>query len=150
MSLRVSEAWLRARQSAANDPGTPPVKSLSLELIYPPSVNNLFSNSSRGGRFVSPRYKAWRAQAGGQALEQAPGSIEGAYEMRVIATRPDRRTRDVEGLAKALSDLLVTLGIVRDDSDCQSITLEWADERPRRDATVRIILTTTRYRGLQP
>ena len=40
--------------------------------------------------------------------------------------RPDKRRRDLDGLAKAPLDLLVTLGIIENDYLAQRITLAWS------------------------
>ena len=41
--------------------------------------------------------------------------------------RPDKRRRDVANYEKAVSDILVTAGVIEDDSLIEEITLRWAD-----------------------
>lgn len=41
--------------------------------------------------------------------------------------RPDKRARDVFNLEKAVSDLLVAHGIIKDDTLIYRGTVEWAD-----------------------
>ena len=102
---------------------------IELQLPMPPSVNNLWRRS--GTRIhKSTEYKAWLIEAGWRAREQYRGEpISGHYHISVDALRPDRRRRDLDNIcAKALNDLLVSLGFVRDDSDCQKIVAQWAGD----------------------
>lgn len=41
--------------------------------------------------------------------------------------RPDKRIRDLENYAKAVSDLLVSSTILKDDSLIHRLIMEWAD-----------------------
>ena len=41
--------------------------------------------------------------------------------------RPDKRVRDLANLEKALSDFLVSCGILADDSLIHRLIMEWAD-----------------------
>src|SRR5574340_1746510 len=78
----------------------------------------------------SPEYSAWLVEAGWMAREQYRGEpIAGAYTLAVDVFRPDRRRRDLDNVcAKGLNDLLVSIGFVRDDSDCQKIEAQWGGD----------------------
>ena len=110
--------------------------SITFDLPFPPSVNGLFPGKKR--RYPHPRYKAWRDAA----APMVPGVfIAGRYTLDLIFDRPDRRARDLGNLEKACSDLLVSHGVVIDDSACQRITLAWSDDVPTKDAKVRVTVT---------
>lgn len=106
----------------------------SFDLPFPPSVNTLFPGDGKH-RWPSKKYKAWRAEAGPQV---PTGRIDGKYAMWVRLDRPDRRARDCANYEKALSDLLVSQGLVEDDSLCARLILEWASDEPTKDARAHI------------
>lgn len=110
-----------------------------LTLPYPPSVNGLFANR-KGGRVKSEDYTAWIKSAAAYVPWKAKKVITGPYTMVATFDRPDRRKRDLGNLEKALSDLLVSQGVVKDDSDAERITLEWAGRDPVKDARVIVTL----------
>lgn len=115
---------------------------VSFDLPFPPSVNNLFAGKTR--RYASKAYKAWKAAA---APCVPAGLIAGPYTLDLLFDRPDRRARDLGNLEKAVSDLLVERGLVIDDSCCERITLAWSDAPPKRDATVRVVVTACERRA---
>ena len=85
----------------------------------------------------SPEYVAWLEEAGWHLAIQRPGKITGHYKLHVDVERPDNRRRDLDGVAfKAISDLLVHHGIIRDDSDAIEISARWTDHGD--NVTVRI------------
>lgn len=103
---------------------------IRLTLPFPPGVNNLFA--TRGNRrIVSQKYEAWRREAHylARAQVRAGTCIKGPFNIVLTFGRKDRRRRDLDGLAKAPLDLLVTLGIIEDDSLADEIILRWASPR---------------------
>ena len=96
-----------------------------LRLPFPPSLNNLFKNVARG-RARTQRYEAWAHEAGWLLRQQYPGRVAGPFNVALVFERPDKRRRDLDGLAKAPLDLLVTLGIIENDYLAQRITLAWS------------------------
>jgi len=88
----------------------------SFSLPFPPSVNGLYAGKAR--RYKSPKYKAWIAEAGLKLNLQTPyhQTIEGECVVVINLVRPDKRQRDVANYEKAVSDLLVACGILKDDS----------------------------------
>lgn len=96
-----------------------------LHLPYPPTANNLFLNVGKR-RVRTKAYDAWLAEALAVLRGQRPRPVKGSYRLTIIATRPDKRRRDVANLEKPIGDLLVKAGVVEDDSLCQSIQLAWA------------------------
>jgi len=95
-----------------------------------PPANNLFVNAGKRGRFPASRYTAWRKAAGlvlavyarGVTLPLAgPVSLELAFSNKCRA--------DLDNMAKAPIDLLVSTGVLIDDSRkyVKQITLSWRD-----------------------
>lgn len=109
-----------------------------LSLPFPPSVNNLYVNVPGKGRIKSPEYRQWLAEAGWLLKAQKPAKVEGAYRLAIIADRPDRRARDLDNLAKAVSDLLKKQGVITDDSHAQTLLLAWSDREPKKPGGVRV------------
>lgn len=97
-------------------------------LPFPPTVNKLYSGKQR--RYCSDAYKSWKILAGSK-LKQSPGrkiyygKVKVTYEFR----RPDNRIRDVFNYEKALTDLLVEYGVIRDDSLIMEGTVKWSESK---------------------
>lgn len=102
---------------------------IELSLPMPPSINRLWRVSGRRVH-KSPEYAAWLLAAGWSAREQHRGEpIRGPYTISVDVLRPDRRRRDLDNFAtKAISDCLVSIGFIRDDSECQKIEARWGGD----------------------
>lgn len=111
-----------------------------ITLPWPPSLNNLYFNASRGGRVKSKRYAAWSTEAWAILRQQRPEAVQGPFRLTIIAERPDNRRRDLDGLLKAPLDLLVACGIVQDDSLAQQLTIGWSPNAPAKPGCVRITL----------
>lgn len=102
------------------------MSAVILTLPYPPTANHLFANSKSGGRFKTAHYKAWATQAGWEARQQRAGKIAGPYALYITACRPDARKRDLDNLAKPISDLLKELGVIESDHLCQRLDMRWS------------------------
>lgn len=98
---------------------------IELWLPYPPSANHIWIRARTGMR-KSAAYVAWLLEAGAEVRRQKPGKITGPYKISITAARPDKRKRDLGNLEKAISDLLQSCGVVRNDSDAEMISLRWA------------------------
>lgn len=93
---------------------------------FPVSVNALFANVAGRGRVKTKRYKDWQQAAGWDA--NGKGTIKGPFELRLILSRKKRRKgQDLSNLVKCVEDLLVTHGIVEDDSLNERLVLAWGD-----------------------
>jgi crossover junction endodeoxyribonuclease RusA len=104
--------------------------TVSVQLPFPPSVNNLFRTFIRPGqkfgrRVPTPKYNQWKGIAGLALRQQAPRSITGPITISFIFQRPDRRKRDIFNLVKALEDLLVTHKVIEDDSLVEDGHVTW-------------------------
>lgn len=108
------------------------MKTLTLNLPMPPSVNALYVNRSadgRKGRMLSKPYLAWRKEAEAALWLQKPlvffpGRV--AIEARFGKTKG---LRDMDGNFKAIGDFLVRHDIIVDDNYkyIRSLKLEWDD-----------------------
>lgn len=96
-----------------------------LELTRPPSANHLWVRARKGMR-KSDAYVTWLMVAAIEARRQTFKRVCGPYRLSISVSRPDRRRRDIDNLIKPVSDLLMHIGAVEDDSDCQSVFAEWA------------------------
>ncbi|HYE38207.1 RusA family crossover junction endodeoxyribonuclease [Methylocaldum sp.] len=114
---------------------------IALSLPFPPSANRLW-RAVNGRNIKSAVYRVWEAECAGCILAQRIGrAIDGRYAITIDADRPDRRKRDLGNLEKAVSDALVSCGLVRDDSDADEITIRWSEREPGKGAAVHITLT---------
>ena len=95
-----------------------------ITLPFPPPVNNLFATVGKR-RIRSRRYEEWIARAGIELMIQRPRPIAGPFKITLTYDRPDRRRRDLDGLQKAVLDLLVKHRVIEDDSLAQEIVLRW-------------------------
>lgn len=111
-------------------------QTIRLSLPFPPSSNNLFANAGKR-RIRTPQYDAWFALASTRVKESHRRGI-GPYCLAICAKRPDKRRRDLGNLEKAVSDLLVAHGIVKDDSLAERITLVW-DQGMTEECVVLVI-----------
>lgn len=96
-------------------------------VAIPPAANNLFASIPGKGRIKTVAYKAWIREASWVAkLAIKAKRIDGPYALCIQIGKPDNRKRDIGNLEKPISDLLVSIGAVNDDSDCQRIEMEWS------------------------
>lgn len=111
----------------------------SITLPWPPAVNNLFMNVGKR-RIRTKRYDAWIGEAWATVLQQRPIPVHGPFNVTIICAKPDRRRRDLDGLAKAPLDLLVKAGVIQDDSLAQQLTIGWKAGDPAKPGGVLVII----------
>lgn len=87
-------------------------------LPWPPSVNMLYANSPRKGRprVRSENYRRWQKEAGWTLISQHPRKYDVPVRVSIELVPPNGRGFDLDNRAKAVLDLLVTHGILRDDN----------------------------------
>jgi Holliday junction resolvase RusA-like endonuclease len=107
----------------------------TLELPIPPSANNLFPTGKNGKRFKSKEYAAWQEAAGWELKAQWSARprhvqpIAGKFTIACDFGRfADKRRRDLGNREKGVMDLLVTHGVIADDSLAEEMTLRWCDD----------------------
>ena len=99
---------------------------ITLTLPLAPSVNRLWRIA--GKRMIkSAEYKAWLDEAGWMIKQQTRQTIDGEYAIHIKAQRQNKR-RDLDNILKATSDLLVSMKVVEDDSQCVALAAEWAKQ----------------------
>lgn len=118
---------------------SPNIARASITLPWPPAVNNLYMNVGKR-RIRTKRYDAWITEAFIRVLQQSPKRVRGPFRIKLTYDQPDRRRRDLDGLAKAPLDLLVKTGVIDDDSLAQSLSLAWSDRPPAKPGFVTIEL----------
>lgn len=114
----------------------------SFTLPYPPTLNNLFKNAGKR-RIKTDGYKAWLDEAGWSLRAQRPQPVLGRYILTLTLSPPDNRARDLDNLAKAASDLLVTHGIIEADHLAKRLIMEWSDDAPAKPGAM--IVTVEPY-----
>ena len=108
---------------------------VTLELPYPPSVNEIYANRKFGkghGRYKSAKYKKWSAEADAWMLKQKADKtigtpIKGPYEVVMVFSKDRRRwNSDLDNRVKVCSDALKRYGLIEDDRLCERLTASWA------------------------
>lgn len=102
---------------------------ITFDLPFPPGVNNLFPTvmTDRGPKRVkSKAYRAWTEEAGWMVPPAAKGKVPAHFRAVLVFDRPSAGRIDLDGRAKAVLDLLKTMGVIKDDSLTERLTLDWA------------------------
>lgn len=111
----------------------------TLTLPYPPSANRLWRNL-KGKTVKSAEYRQWLHDGTVMIIAQRPRKMLGAYHLKVVATRPDRRQRDIDNLLKPVGDLLALCGVISNDCMAQSVYAGWSDVGPIPGGAVVVTL----------
>lgn len=103
-----------------------------IELPFPVPLSACFTNAPGKGRVATPRYKAWQTEALWMMKAQRAKPVDGRVSIFIRLVAPDKRHRDAGNCDKAVGDILVKAGIIKDDSNryVRRLTYEWADEGP--------------------
>ena len=103
-----------------------------LELPFPVPLSACFTNAPGKGRVPTKRYKAWQTEALWMMKAQRAQPVDGRVSIFIRLVAPDKRHRDAGNCDKAVGDILVKAGIIKDDSNryVRRLTYEWADEGP--------------------
>lgn len=99
---------------------------LKLWLPLCPSLNSLYPGKAK--RHKSKAYEAWIKEAGQILLTQKPWHFfDEPVQVTYRVGKPSKRNMDLCNREKALSDLLVGHGILKDDSLIHRLVMEWAE-----------------------
>lgn len=107
---------------------------VTLELPYPPSVNEAYGNNKSGkgkGRYLTSKHKAWLKEADAwflkQKAEKTIGTpIVGPYEAHMTFSQDKRRwNSDISNRIKVAEDFLKRGKLIEDDSKCERLTVAW-------------------------
>ena len=124
-------------------PGISIVKSVSVEITYPPlSGNHHVKGTSSGRRYLSPATLAYRmAVKAAVGLRRAP---PGPLNVEYLIAPPDKRARDADNLQKVANDALTLAGFWVDDNNTVLKTGSWVWTDPVPGG--RILVTVTALR----
>jgi crossover junction endodeoxyribonuclease RusA len=105
---------------------------IRFELPFPVPLSACFTNVPGRGRVPTPRYKAWQIEARQSIDKQRVQPIAGQVSVFIRLVAPDKRHRDAGNCDKAIGDILVKAGIIKDDSNryIRRLTYEWAEDGP--------------------
>lgn len=115
----------------------PPHESVTVDLPFPPSVNNLFANGSRG-RFTTQQYKDWQTNAGWKIQSDRPHRVPGPVKVTLTYEEKHGR-RDLDNLLKPVLDLLVKHRLI--DGDHRTIVREIAASWSAKVHGVRVTIS---------
>jgi Holliday junction resolvase RusA-like endonuclease len=88
---------------------------IELRLPFPPSVNELYFNPKNWrGRVSTSEYLDWQDRAGWELKSQRPRRMKDRCVITIDLD--DKRRGDAANREKAVVDLLVTHGVIEDDS----------------------------------
>lgn len=123
----------------------PAAPCTTLTIPAPPSVNGLFANGKPGktGRFKTPAYKAWIAEAGWRIREQMLSDDCNPVKGRVVIMIGVERkslVSDLDNRAKALLDILVLQRVIEDDRYVTGLVMAWMPQGHRREPRARIMI----------
>ncbi len=122
---------------AGDIPGT---KVVTVTLPVPPSVNHAFYNAYRQGRKKTKAYREWRTEAGWEINIQKPGKVLGAVAIDYLVSPVFhvKRKRDLDNFLKPLSDALVDLDLIEDDSLIVDLRIRWDQKIEQGKVVVRV------------
>jgi crossover junction endodeoxyribonuclease RusA len=100
----------------------------TFNLPLPISTNALFFNKKGKGRIKTPEYRAWIEEAGWEIKRQHVPSFNGPVSLAYELSTKSRM--DLPNCEKGVTDLLVAMGIIPDDSPkyVRGVVLSWSSE----------------------
>lgn len=97
-----------------------PVAVIKLTLPWPPSVNAYYRHIVMKGAprtLISADGRGYRAEVSARVLiARAAKRLNSRLAVRIEASPPDRRARDLDNILKSLLDALTYAGVIEDDS----------------------------------
>ncbi len=91
-----------------------------IELPYPASVNHLYGYVALGKnklkKYLTKEYKKYTELVARAIVDSGLPTIEGAIALKMYVYTPDRKTRDIDNVCKALYDSCTKGGLWKDDS----------------------------------
>lgn len=111
-------------------------------ILKPPSVNTMFRDAGYGrdtkrkGRIRTKAYSAWAKAASLAILSARPPRFPAEYEILIELGR--RKGSDAFNYEKGISDLLKTMGIIRDDSLMEDGRVTWANDLGPKEARISL------------
>lgn len=99
---------------------------LNVELLgLPPTVNHMYRTGNRS-RYKSLEVRQYQQYAVNKLRELWAGrkAMSGRIEIRITFTADNKRRWDIDNRVKALQDCLSMAGVIRDDSQVDSLHVE--------------------------
>ena len=93
----------------------------------PPSVNAAYRNVLGHGRVKSKKYLAWYKEAVVMLRLCHPEPVLGCDVWVEFLFGPRNRRRDLDNMLKLPLDLLVSEGLISDDSRVVKLSAEWGE-----------------------
>lgn len=100
---------------------------LTFTLPTPPTANNLFVNVPGKGRSATAEYREWQHNAGWGVKTSIVGKPIPDPPYKVTYIVPRKARGDLANREKAIGDLMVKLGILKDDSLIDDLHMMRAD-----------------------
>lgn len=102
----------------------------SIKIPMPISVNAMYRNVAGVGRVKTKELKNWKLEAEWELARQNPPRFVGQVDISITLRYPPKGRADCSNYIKAVEDLLVTCGVIEDDS-CKyvrSVSARWSHE----------------------
>lgn len=116
------------RKSTQETKGVIQLKSITLKLPFPPTINDYYGQSQRGGKYLKPKGKAFRQEVIWKHHAEEPIFTTERIKMNVIFHYNQNRNYDLDNRMKALQDSLQVgkennrgAGIYQDDSQIDEL-----------------------------
>ena len=98
---------------------------ITLRLPWPPSLNHMYTPTRRGQILKKTGREYVELAVTMARLQRAGMSVRGQSRVTITACPPDRRRRDLDNLLKMPLDCCVKAGAIDDDSQIQSLAIQW-------------------------
>lgn len=98
-------------------------RKFTVELPYPPSVNNYWRKCPRG-MFINDQGKRFRVDVQAILLQLGVPKLTGRLRVSVWLQPPDKRRRDIDNTQKSLLDALKHGGAYEDDCQIDELHIQ--------------------------
>ena len=89
--------------------------SFTLQLPFPPSLNHNTMPGANGGRYLTPKHRAFRSTVFAIVATEKPAVIGKRFRFELDLHYPDKRKRDADNCIKAVLDALQRAAVLADD-----------------------------------
>lgn len=107
-------------------------------LPWPPSVNNYWVRTRRGGMMVSKAGREYRVELLADLAGKVNGTLSGPVKLAIALMPPDKRKRDIDNVLKPLLDGLTAAGVWEDDSQVKRLEMEIGEVTPHGRVMVEV------------
>jgi crossover junction endodeoxyribonuclease RusA len=131
--VKLTEEQYQAILRRHTNPGSAPqasaakvplLQSVYVSLDWPPTGNHCYT-VARGRKILANKGRNYRHSAVARIREQANGkSVQGRLRVRILASPPDRRARDLDNLIKLPLDCLQKAGVIENDAKIDELTVQ--------------------------